>query len=578
MSEEKIELKWNANRVLFGLSRIGYSTHAAIADIVDNSISYGGKNVRIEIIQKDVGLSDRRRNNIREYLIIDDGNGMDSNRMRNALDLGAPQTYGDESLSKFGLGLKSASFSLGDRLEIISSDGSNGYEKICVDLEEISDNYFCTKEPLTDDDKTIISEKICSDSGTIIRVTKIHENNHPAPKNTIDELEYRLGTIYYYFLKDGVSITLNENKIEAYDVLFTEEAEQHDNLNEHEWDGRHVAWIKKPESQTLDIRSADGDDDDISAVIEVTQLPHPPSFSIDGDGEQAKTREKYNISAGNYGYYVYRNKRLISWAERFDGLIPRDQDFYAFRGRILIDDKADDFFNIDVKKSHLELSEEANKVLNDISDEYKRKSHKAWNRAKAEKKRLEGSDINIISNQLVEDFGDIEDGDIDPLLSPSEEKLIKGREEDYKKKVAKKVKENAKKFKEAESEETPTDEDIESYTTNNSSSDKRIFRVNHIADNLLYEPYYDDDHGISVRINTNHRLSKLIFEDHAHNSALNIFFEIYLLNCVVAEKNTIARTSDLTPDKLEEIMLDFRSGVSETLVRLLRADKIRLPE
>jgi len=59
--------------------------------------------------------------------------------------------------------------------------------------------------------------------------------------------------------------------------------------------------------------------------IEATQLIHPPTFNLVGPGAQATAREKYRIEAGNYGYYVYRNKRLISWAERFDGMIGYDQ-------------------------------------------------------------------------------------------------------------------------------------------------------------------------------------------------------------------------------------------------------------
>ena len=39
MPEEIENLGWNPNRVLFGLSRIGYTPHSAIADIVDNSVT-----------------------------------------------------------------------------------------------------------------------------------------------------------------------------------------------------------------------------------------------------------------------------------------------------------------------------------------------------------------------------------------------------------------------------------------------------------------------------------------------------------------------------------------------------------
>jgi len=41
---------------------------------------------------------------------------------------------------------------------------------------------------------------------------------------------------------------------------------------------------------------------------------------------------------------VYRNRRLISWADSLDGIVGSDQDLWSFRGRILIDDSADNVF------------------------------------------------------------------------------------------------------------------------------------------------------------------------------------------------------------------------------------------
>ena len=92
------------------------------------------------------------------------------------------------------------------------------------------------------------------------------------------------------------------------------------------------------------------------------------------------------IDASNYGFYVYRNKRLISWASHLQ-IIPYDQDFYAFRGRILIDDAADDFFNIDVKKSTITLSDEAWTAISDYTKEAKSKSKAAWLNAGRLRKR-----------------------------------------------------------------------------------------------------------------------------------------------------------------------------------------------
>ncbi len=568
---ETEDLSWNPNRVLFGLSRIGYTPHSAIADIVDNSITNDAKNVYIIIVKDREDLADSRRNNIKEYLVIDDGSGMDKQGILTALELGSDLLqYKDGSLSKFGLGLKSASFSQGNILEVISSSEKNSFYKYIVDLKKINDSYFCIREDLSDADTDLIMQYIPDGIGTIIRISDVHTNNHPSPKKSMDQLLYKLGVIYYYFISDGVKIFLNDIEIEKYDVLFCDEAEENGNLNEHEWDGRTVCWIKKPTSQTLDIDSEPA----VKAFVEVTQLPHPPIHDLDGEGERSKIRKKYKIESGNYGYYVYRNKRLISWAEKFDGLIPQDQDYFSFRGRILLDSTADNPFNIDVKKSHLELSDEARDALSDLSDEYKRKSKKAWLRANELKKQMLGEEPNGIANDIAEtlDIPDILPGEAIP--TPEEEKEKNKREKQIKERIKKKIKNEA--IEQIEKDDL-TDGEVEEYASGGSENkNKRIFRVPYIQDNLLFEPYYDDDHGWSVRINKTHRFSKCIFEDNSDNMDMQVLFELFFLQLSHAEIAMRKQTS-LNQDEVEEIVLSYRELLSNLLVTMMRSQDVKLP-
>ena len=567
-------LSWHPGRVLFGLSRIGYTPHSAIADIVDNSVTYGADNVHILIEKQNAELADSRKNNIKQYVVVDDGIGMDRQGMLKALGLGLDdQDYDAESLSKFGLGLKSASFSQGNLLQVVSGNAGH-FLKFSVDMSQISDSYFCVQEEIDEADKALIDAHLSDGHGTIVRILDIHENNHPSIKTTLDQLHYRLGTIYYYFLSGGLVLTLNSVAVEPYDVLFTSEADGHDNLNEHEWNGRHVAWIKKPSSQTLDIDS----DPPVSAVVEVTQLPHPPTFDLDGEGERKKIRERYKIESRNYGYYVYRNRRLISWAERFDGIVPQDQDFYAFRGRILLDTSADDSFNIDVKKSHLTLSDEAHNALSDLSDEYKRKSKIAWQNANALKKRMLGEEPNTIANDIAQDLDlpDIAPGETP--LPPEEEQEKQEREALARERIRKSIKDEAKRHKVEElgDESAPTEEEIWEYATGGGGHQKHIFRVPTIMDNLLWEPYYDDDNGWCVRINQNHRFARCIFEDNDSNTDLQVIFELLLLEFVHAEA-ALLRKTDLEQGVIQECLLRYRETVSGLLVGMMRNRDIQLP-
>src|SRR5207249_916759 len=105
-----------------------------------------------------------------------------------------------------------------------------------------------------------------------------------------------------------------------------------------------------------------------------------------GTMSQAVCRDHYMIGAGNYGFYVYRNHRLISWGDSL-GFVPQDQDLYAFRGRFLINSQADDLLNIDVTKSRIHLSEVAADQLRPLISEALKKSRTAWQTASTEHSR-----------------------------------------------------------------------------------------------------------------------------------------------------------------------------------------------
>ena len=152
------ERKMNAARVLFGISRIGYTPASAICDIIDNAVTATAENVHIFIKKKNLNFNLNKKDNVEEYLIIDDGRGMSEEALDNALDLGSSDVlYAKDTLSKFGLGLKSASFAQGERLEVISGDG-NEIHKEYVDLQEISDQYFSEMVDLSSEDKELVEK------------------------------------------------------------------------------------------------------------------------------------------------------------------------------------------------------------------------------------------------------------------------------------------------------------------------------------------------------------------------------------------------------------------------------------
>ena len=101
-----------AASLISSLRSIGYSFNDAISDIVDNSISAGARNINIFC-----GWNSQ----ISTVEIADDGHGMTGEELIKAMTIGAksPLDPREESdLGRFGLGLKTASFSQSQILEV----------------------------------------------------------------------------------------------------------------------------------------------------------------------------------------------------------------------------------------------------------------------------------------------------------------------------------------------------------------------------------------------------------------------------------------------------------------------------
>ena len=560
----------NPSKVLFGLSRIGYTPSSAICDIIDNAVSAKATKIFVDAIKIDESKSNSYRNNIKEYIIADNGAGMDSEEILKALELGSVQDYEENSLSKFGLGLKSASFSQGDQLEVISSKDGVDYFKFIVSLEKVNETgeYFALKETITEEDKSHISNYLNDSHGTIIRIGKVRIDNHPAFKNTLTELQKKLGVIYYYFIKEGVEIyiqDLEEKLVTPYDPLHIEEADANGVLDENTWDGTTVNWIQKNETITLDAEL------DVDVQIEITQTPHPPSLQLPPHQiNKSETRKKYMIGAGDYGFFVYRNKRLISWAERF-GIIPQDQDLYSFKGRILIDDKADDSFNIDVKKSHITLSEEALHSLDDLCSIWKRKSKSAWQKATENVKIHTGENTEKESNEIVKEASETELLTGEEISDDSFKKSLNEIGNSQRDKVKKHISETTE-------NKEPTDEDVTSFLKQGNSFSKNIFRVPTLPDNVFFAPFYDGRTNC-VQINLAHRFSQLIYNNNSSNKDLLIIIDILLHQLALSENYSIATLKDEGFDekKLGKIFEELRLNTSEHLAKLCRKKADELP-
>ena len=550
---------WDAGRVFQALGRIGYDPVSAILDLVDNSVSAGATcvavNVNQESSKQQEGQRRRPRAILKSFIIADNGCGMDENGLANALTLGSStQQYNEHTLSKFGMGLKTAASSLGKRLEVISRPENNLDKvfKVVLDQDSIVEagKYVYELTSPTQEDLKVLDICTQEKSGTLIRITKLHTDSLPRSAEIVDGLERRAGVIYYYYLKglvegfEPLSLKIDDTDVSPIDPLFAGEIDDDDpNLDEHTWEGLYPKWVTKSRTIQLDKTGS------ISAEVEITQLPHPHCVHHKKIMTRKDCLDHYLIKAGNYGFYIYRNMRLISWADRLN-LMPRDQDLYAFRGRLLINSDADDVLNIDVTKSRIHLSETAEDELKAEIQEAAKKSRIAWQTAYRITVKSDTQIPHDTVNQELDRISQLQDDDDkrDESVAPIEER-----------------KELEERRNKAVSTKPITPEDQQQFK----ESGARVLFVKTLDNNQLWERAHDPAEGMIVRVNSSHRFCRDILEAVDDNSNLIKAINIIFFSLARGEYDLVYK-SEHDRQKVEEVMTEYRERVSEVMSDVIR--------
>ncbi len=99
-----VELAPNPARLVKILAAVGHTMPSAVADLVDNAISADATEISITFGRPDGGHG-------RWMSIADNGCGMDPGKLAEAMRIGSDSVYDDNSLGKYGYGLKGASWS-----------------------------------------------------------------------------------------------------------------------------------------------------------------------------------------------------------------------------------------------------------------------------------------------------------------------------------------------------------------------------------------------------------------------------------------------------------------------------------
>ena len=201
----------SGNNLIESMRYGGYKSPAyAVAELIDNSIEAGAKNVEL------LCLSEREhetgRNAIKNIAVLDDGSGMDAETLRISLKFADGTRANTGGIGRFGMGLPASSFSQCRRVDIYTWIGSiKNTLHTYLDLDEINEGVDKVPKPKR---KKIPNEledaaKVLSkNSGTIVIWSKLDKCPWRTSKTIIKYSELLVGRIYRKFLCKDVSIRM----------------------------------------------------------------------------------------------------------------------------------------------------------------------------------------------------------------------------------------------------------------------------------------------------------------------------------------------------------------------------------
>lgn len=329
----------NVSNFISSLRDMGYIFEVAVADVVDNSLSAEAKGVEI--------LADPSSKSIS---ILDDGIGMNSEELIEAMRLGSkdPSDERDTNdLGRFGLGLKTASFSQCKSLTVITKQLGK-IETRRWDLDYIYETgqwYLLTPSEEELEDYIHFSKIKNMASGTIVIWENLNDSIIRQFTEEISNLQDHLSLVFHRFIEGRgskkVKITVNGKILNPFDPF------NEPNLA-----------TQKIVTEKLTIN---GGDFSVQPYI----LPHPSKLTSQ-EYKKFATKDGYTKSQG---FYLYREQRLIIHGTWW-GLNKTSDVHRLIRIKIDISNDMDTYWNIDIKKStavpHKEIKKELKRIIHKV--------------------------------------------------------------------------------------------------------------------------------------------------------------------------------------------------------------------
>lgn len=319
-----------ASAMIESLRAFGYNVQTAIADLIDNSITAKARNIWLSFCWDGTN----------SYISIrDDGHGMTEDQLIRAMRPGSQNPLEErepDDLGRFGLGLKTASFSQCRRLTVASRSQDHRVAIRRWDLDYVTqvDEWRLLHAPAESSAQKLNDLETMS-HGTIVlwecldRIVGVAKTDDPKAQDdfleAVEVVENHLAMVFHRFLekRNRLKLWINHHCIESWNpFLLDAQATQFLPLEPLSFKGETVR-------------------------VQPYVLPHHSKIDSDTYNKAAGT----NGWNAQQGFYVYRNERLLVAGDWLSLGYTKDEHCKLARIQIDLPNSMDSDWSIDIKKS-----------------------------------------------------------------------------------------------------------------------------------------------------------------------------------------------------------------------------------
>ncbi len=364
----RLQLPPNPTRLADILGSVGHTMPAAVADLVDNSITHEATRIDITFGRPDAGHG-------RWMSIADNGSGMNEERLAEAMRIGGQSDYSEDALGKYGFGLKGASWSQTKIFTVVTKEEGQPALHMTWDANDMGD-WEVKLEPLQPWEE--VATKLESSRGTVVLWKDMKPPQSVVALKGLDPhsaevaaLERHLGLVFHRFLEGKVSgrkkvvIAINGIPVTPNNPV-----------------GHPLVTHYELKPVKIPTESGEG-----RVQVQAFLLPTEEEIALhhNGDGPEAVRLALdriglYGKRNESQGLYIYRHGRLIKWGGWAQMWETNDEKTKLARVVVDFDKTLDNAFKINISKQTVQLPQQLQAEIKKQADVARKDSQKKYRR------------------------------------------------------------------------------------------------------------------------------------------------------------------------------------------------------